>query len=386
MKKRILYVHHAGGMGGAPRSLAFLIQKLNKDKYEPIVLTISNGPVVELFEKAGAKVLIDETLFAFHGTTVSGMNPLLFLTNVLGACPTYLKAKQIIKNIRPDIIHLNTTCLFMFAKAAKDLPYNIKVITHVREPLLDSTSGNILKYMNHKYIDAYIPISKYDESKINIENRISEVVYNFVDFSTYNSTIKSNKLRKELEIENGSIIYLYLARIAPSNGTFELISMMEKIISKHGNYHLVIVGRNNSRDLYTSKILRMSRNSPNIHILDFRNDVPDVIVSSDIMVCSFTQPHFSRAIIEAAAMGIPSIATNIGGPNELVINMKTGILYELNNFKSFEKAIVMLGENEHLRKKMGECAEKFALENFNSEINVIKTFDLYDRLLMNKSD
>lgn len=383
LKKKILYIHHSGSNGGAPRSLALMIQKLDKNKYDPIVLTIRNGPPVELFKKCGAKVIVDEKMHPFHGSTVSGMTQKLFINNLLYAYPTYLRAKRIIRVIDPDIVHLNTTCLFMFAKAARDVLDDVKIITHVREPLLDSMAGKILEYMNHKYVDAYISISKYDESTVNTNNRISEIIYNFVDFKNYNSNIKSNKLKEELKINENSILFLYLARIAPSNGTLELISMAEKVIQKFPNYHFAIVGYDKSTEnLYMLKAKEKSNSVPNIHLLEFRNDVPEVIASSNVVVCPFIEPHFSRAIIEASAMGIPSLATDIGGPNELIVHGETGLLFELNNYNSFYEAIVLLGENESLRNRMGTMAEKFAWEKFNGDINTKKVFDLYDNLLM----
>lgn len=386
MKKKILFIHHSGGLGGAPKSLAFLIEKLDNLQYEPIVLTIADGPVVKLFEEAGAKVIIKENLYPFHGTTVSGMRTKLFIKNFLYVLPTYFRAKKMIKDINPDLIHLNTTCLFIFAKAAKEVIDDIKIVSHVREPLLESFSGKILKYMNHKYVDAFIPISNYDKSKLNLKNRYSKVIYNFVDFDVYNSDIESNILRKELNLNKDDILFIYLARFASSNGTLEMIKMLNEWDDMNSNFHFAMIGYNpKNKSKYNQNIIRESKKNSNIHIIEFRNDIPEVIASVDVMVCPFIEPHFSRGIIEAAAMGVPSIASDIGGPNELVVNKKTGLLYRLNNNRTFYKAINKIGENKKYREKLGENAENYALENFNSKKNAKDTFDVYEYLLNSKS-
>lgn len=60
--KKIVYIHHGGNQGGAPRSLKFLIQKLDKSRYEPYVICMSDRRNISFFEEAGAKVIFDETL------------------------------------------------------------------------------------------------------------------------------------------------------------------------------------------------------------------------------------------------------------------------------------------------------------------------------------
>ena len=57
--------------------------------------------------------------------------------------------------------------------------------------------------------------------------------------------------------------------------------------------------------------------------MPFRSDIIDVIRSAEIMFCPFTEPHCLGAIIEAAAIGIPTVAADIPGPNELVIHNQT---------------------------------------------------------------
>ncbi|WP_211750175.1 hypothetical protein, partial [Paenibacillus sp. Marseille-Q4541] len=156
MRKKLLYVHHSGLLGGAPKSLTYLVSEVDNEKYEAEILTIRNGPAVELLQSSGLPVKIAKFMFPFHGTTVSGMSKKLFIRNLIGAFPTYFMAKRYIKKYKPQILHLNSTCLFLVAKAAKKVSKDTVVICHVREPLLKGFAGDILKKMNHKYVDGFI--------------------------------------------------------------------------------------------------------------------------------------------------------------------------------------------------------------------------------------
>jgi hypothetical protein len=120
MAHKILYIHHAGELGGAPKSLSILIDGLNQKKYKPFVFMLINGPAKKLFTRVNAKVIVSKNrLFAFHGTTVSGMNFRLFVKNVLYLIPNFFAAYRVIKSVRPTIVHLNTSCLFVYAMVAK---------------------------------------------------------------------------------------------------------------------------------------------------------------------------------------------------------------------------------------------------------------------------
>lgn len=376
---KILYIHHAGGIGGAPRSLSFLINDLDKNIYEPIVLMVEDGPARKIFEEAGAKVLVDTRLGAFHGSTVSGMSFKLFLKNVLYALPSYVLAKKIIKKINPNIIHLNSSSLFMFAKAGKKVNNSIPIVSHIREPLLDSMFGSILRNGNHKYVDSYIAIEKYDLSTMNTTSKLTKVIYNSVDFEVYNPSVKSNVLREELNLNNDDTLILYLARISESNGVIELIQNIKENVN-NTNIHFAIIGYNNqSINKYVKNVIDES--SKNIHVMELRNDVPEVIASSDIMIVPFTQPHFSRSVIEAAAMGKPSIVSNVKGLDELVLDGVTGYIYDLNSSEDLVEKIDILASDENLRIKMGEKAHIRAMDLFDTKKNSKRVFELYEELL-----
>ena len=236
--------------------------------------------------------------------------------------------------------------------------------------------GDILKYMNNRYCDNFIAIDSFDGKSVDPYGIKTKVIYNFVDFSTYNSRIKSNILRKELALNNEDVIVLALMRLSPENGLLELICEWKKYI-KDKKIHLVIVGEIQGEKIdYSNKCHNEARDNSNIHILPFRSDAPQVIASSDIIICPFIEPHFARVIIEGAAMGLPSIAANIDGPSELIKNGETGFLY--NNPGEMADKISILANNGDLRNELGKNAELLARECFDAQKNSIETFKLYN--------
>jgi glycosyltransferase involved in cell wall biosynthesis len=378
-RKKILYIHHAGGLGGAPKSLFFLINDLDKTIYEPVVLVIENGPVMKFFSTTGARVILDEKLYPFHGTTVSGMSFNRFIKNWIGFILTYIRFPGVLRKINPEIIHLNTTCLFAFAMVAKKIMPSIKIISHIREPILDSWHGDILRFFNNRYVDEFIAISKYDAQKMS-QSRPINIVYNFVDTDLYTpkKNLKRN-LRTNYRMNANAVTFICFSRIAESNGTLDLIHTASEVTKSYKNFYFLILGYDTkNRTAYNQKVRELAFKNKNIILIKMRPDVKEIVSQVDVIISPYLVPHFSRPVIEGAALGKPAIVSNVGSQNELVINNQTGILYDLNNRTDLINAIKLLGTNGDLRKKMGENARDFALKMFDLKENVKKISKIYE--------
>ena len=385
-KVKILYVHHGSSNGGAPRSLKFLINMLPKNKFDISFLCMSDHKGNrEMFKEHVDNFYYEHWMTSFNGSTVCDVRG--FRNNFLQLIKvpiTILNSYRYIKLIQPELVHINSTCIWpvacgvkMFNKIFKK---NIKVKCHVREPLVDTFSGNIIKKMCAKYIDHFISIDKYDAQSLNVDFSKISIVYNFVDFVEYNTNIKSNVLREELSLSDNDFILLYLARIDRFNGTYDMIANLYDYLEKNRNIHLVIVGLEEKETEYKKMVFEKANRLKNIHFMKFRKDVPNVIASSNLMIVPFTEPHFSRSIIEAAAIGVPSIATNIGGPNELIIDGVTGIFFK-KDFTNLVNVLDTIIKDKKIINSLGKNAAKHARENFNSKKNANKTINIYYEVL-----
>ncbi|MDO4306355.1 MAG: glycosyltransferase family 4 protein [Eubacteriales bacterium] len=382
---KVLFFHHGGNQGGAPRSLAFLIDHMDKMKYDPYVLCcLDFEDNKKLFESVAAKILYAPKMGAWHGSTVSGMSPGMLYFNMRHVIPTYFGIAKIMREVNPDIVHLNSTCLAFAAKAIRKHYSEIPIVCHVREPLLDGIWGDILRKLNDSSVDHYIAIEKYDADSLHTQLPV-DIIYNFVDFKIYNTDVKSECLRNELGISKKDFLMLYLARISPENGALEMLKSILPLLKRRKDIHLCLVGATpDNRTQYLIDVEELCVGMENIHILPFRKDVPQVIASSDIMLVPFQQPHFARSVIEASAMGVPSVASNIGGITELVLDQKTGLLFDYHSFAGLIEQCELLADNVEYRNELGRNAVEFAHEYFDAVKNTIRTCEVYDRVLAMK--
>lgn len=384
-RKKILFIHHGISNAGAARSLYFLIEQIDREKYEPYIMYCCDEKGNrELFRSLGVPMYYEKYMAAWHGSVVSGMGPAVLEQNIHYAISTYISMRKRIRKIDPDLVHLNSTCLWIQAKAIKKYNPEIPIVCHVREPLLNGIWGDILRRGCNKYVDEFIAIEKYDALSLGKTDKPVNIIYNFVDFSIYYTGVKSDCLRRELHIGENEIIFLYLARVTKQNGALEMLRALDSYLYSEKKVHLCIVGADlNRKNKYSKQVLQEAEKFKNVHVLPFRKDVSHVISSSDVMLVPFQEPHFARSIIEAAAMGVPSIATDIPGPQELIKDGETGYLVD-RVLDGLEEKCRLLAKDAELRKKMGSNAERYARENFDAEKNASRTFEVYKKLLEQK--
>ncbi|WP_157740866.1 glycosyltransferase family 4 protein [Mucilaginibacter xinganensis] len=305
----------------------------------------------------------------------------LFIYNWVYLIPSVLRATKIINKLKPDLIHLNSTCLFAFSIAARLSRVNPRVICHVREPLRKGLWGAPLRFFCKKNVDGFIGISQFDLGSLNISNSNSnqriktKLIYNFVNIDEYSPGISKNTLRKKLNIKAGEIVFLYMARFAKSNGWEFLIERAKEMVIEHPNFHFVLLGS-------SAKQAEEIAAPGNVHIEQFTNEVIDILWDADVFVCPFIEPHFARGVIEASAVGLPILASQIGGVDELVKDGVTGFLY--NNPKQFNNYAIQLGNNIELRAQLGKNGRLFAEECFEQTKNLKETYEFYNEILTDK--
>lgn len=106
-------------------------------------------------------------------------------------------------------------------------------------------------------------------------------------------------------------------------------------------------------------------------------DIARVIQALDIIMLTSYNEGTPMSLIEAQLCGKPVVATNVGGVSDTFIADKTGFLIPAGDAEMFSKKLILLIENESMRKDMGNAAVNFAAQNFSKKVEVQKVTDLY---------
>lgn len=260
--------------------------------------------------------------------------------------------KKITKEVQPDIIHSHfviTTLLMRLALRNVNIPRVFEVPGPLHLEHFIYRQADILTAQ--KGIDFWIPTCRWSYNtykKCGIDENRLFLTYYGSDLS--NKEYEKGKLRKELNLKDSDIVvgmvaYMYapkhfLGEKRGLKGHEDLIDAVSLIQDKYPNLHLVIVGGawNGATD-YEKKVVAYGKeHCKQIHFLGTRNDVPELYQDFNMVVHPSHSENLGGAA-ESLCLGIPTIATSVGGFPDIVIPDKTGYLVPPFSPKKIAEAI-----------------------------------------------
>jgi len=400
---RILYIHHGGGLGGAPLSLFYLLKQLNRSQYKPIVLTFKPGPVVDLYQSNSIETHVVQGATDFSHTELEwygGANLWRLPIQLIGFFKTINLVRQYIRRFKPDLIHLNSSTLAAAAQAAQ--LESIPVVWHIREPLNNGYVGlrrNWLKTQINRHATRVIAISDFDAARLTPSPNI-RVIHNFVDFKTFDRTLSPSEARRKFNLTPAQNIVTLLGGVAYPKGTLPFVKALPLVRQQLPNTKFLIAGPpptvgDSSRvksllkfmlqaDAYDRRVMAAASDSiatGHIRFLGHRTDIPQVLAATDVLTFPSVVPHFARPILEAGAMAKPVVASRLGGPLELVQENVTGVFVPPNDPPALAEALIALLKDPHRMTQLGEAGYAQALEKFEAVKNAQRTFAVYDEIL-----
>ncbi|HQT25185.1 MAG TPA: glycosyltransferase family 4 protein [Burkholderiales bacterium] len=200
-----------------------------------------------------------------------------------------------------------------------------------------------------------------------------------VDLSRFDpEKFKNSKqdIRKELDIPEDHRVITFIGRITKDKGIEELLAAFKKI----RQCTLLLIGPGETKSGAFSENSR-AIDDPDIRMTGY-SPVPErYLAVTDIFCLPSYREGFGNVVIEAAAMGIPSIGTDIVGLRDAVIDGKTGLLVKPKEIDALADALEVLLKDEAMRAEMGKAARERAVMEFSSDKVNAAVLAEYDRLL-----
>ena len=189
-------------------------------------------------------------------------------------------------------------------------------------------------------------------------------------------------LRKEWGVEDDQVVVGMVGRLVVEKGYPELFAAAAGMDER---YVFVVVGPEDPEksDAVPPAVIETAR-ARGVRFLGMRTDVEEIFSAFDLMVLPSHREGFPRAAMEAAAMGLPIVATNIRGCRQVVEQGVNGLLVPVDDPRALREAIETLGEDADLRASMGRASRAKALGEFDEDRVVEIVMDTYRRGLMRK--
>jgi len=191
-------------------------------------------------------------------------------------------------------------------------------------------------------------------------------------------------LKKKWGLVNKKAPFLMLpGRFTELKGHILFLSALEKI--KHLSWTAIFVGDENEKPEYAALLKKETLKrglSGRVVFAGHCNDMPAAFMVSDITVSASIHPEsFGRVAVESQAMGIPVVATALGGSLETIIPKKTGWLFPHTDIDAFAKVLSEAVVDQKKRQSMGQQAKVWVGKNFTTELMCEETLLLYEKLV-----
>jgi len=309
---------------------------------------------------------------------------------------SYLKTKQILKEFKPDIVHLNNF-LNIASPSILCCLKNIPAILTIHDYSIICPTG-------YKMLSSKVCNSRYGKNCIKcigikgyyyekIKRKISEILFKNIDlFITPSMRLKKDlmktgilnirniytgiKLLKYSKLNKGNNL-LYMGRLSKEKGIKYLIKAMTDITKKIPAVHLNITGGGPEKENLERLIkqLKLEKNVSFIGQIPNKEIERYYKISNILIVPSICEEVFPLVGIEAMSVGRPVIGTRVGGIPEWLDDGKTGFLVDPGNSAQIAEKVIQLFSNRKLMDKMGENgrkkAEQLDIKNHIKEIEIV---------------
>lgn len=381
----VLFLENGIGWGGAAICLKLIAEYLDKSMYQPLITTPHRGENYDSYAEVAEWHFIPQRVFrkkVYRSRTANSFASLVdYIFNLL---PYVFRLCKLAREKKVKIIHLNNEPICNMAGVIMARLLNIPCVSHVRGPVV--WDSKITRWI-YKQVDHFIAVSEWikkDVMKTGVPEHKIQVIWDGRNLSEFMRDFDVEGVRKSLGLQNGELSVGMVGRLNPWKGHTVFLEAAKIVERKIPYCKLFIVG--GSSETYRGyeielKKLAHEKNIKNVVFTGQRNDIPDIMRTLDILVHASVEPDpYPNVVLEGMAAKRPVIATNLGGPLEMIENYKTGILIPPNDPEILADKICELISDKDLRRSLGEQAGKVAFERYAIENNVQQIEEIYERL------
>lgn len=387
-------------------SLKNLVNKLDREIFEPIIIMGSEGPARSLFESMNVKVYVSE-LKGIMAQPPPSLFESTYYSNWRALNHNPKPIENLLSELKPSLVHLNDKSVIVAGKVAHQLGY--KIVWHLRTSFKGKKSW--LQYWLSKKIisessDHLIAISEDETDGFENFSELS-VIANGVDMNEARKILKNgSNFRSEFNIKDDEIAVGMIGNLNSQKGAWNFIRAAGIVKAKCPGIPIryFVVAPIPPKANYIRKLARIGL-IDETHPLDKanqlaekngvsdlitftgrRNDILNVMAGLDFVSACYNMRAIGRPGFEAAAVGKPVIVNQgHSGKSRVVLDGITGIIVEKENPEALAEAMVKLAKDKKLRQQIGKQGLEHAEKNFDAEKNTLKIQEIYLRLIHSES-
>ena len=372
--RKVLFLIHDLGQGGAEKVLVNLVNHLDRSKFEISVTVLFGGGVNEQFL---AKDICFKSIFPKE---LPGNSKLMKLMS-----PEQLHKLCVKDTYDIEVAYLEGPSARVISGC---INVNTKLVSwiHAEQHTIGGLSHSFRNEQEarecYNRFNQIICVSQYvhdDFCKIMDFRKPCKVLYN---------TVESDKILKwsrQLEndlVEDGNMRLIAVGTLKKSKGYMRLLSIIKELCDKKYSVHLYILGTG-PLQLEMKKFIRKNKLQNTVTMLGYQTNPYKYISKCDLFVCASYAEGFSTATTEALIVGTPVCTVEVSGMREMLGNNEYGIITDNKDEALYDAIERLLSDPKLLKQYKEKAIERGKM--FSTEITVRKVEDFFESL-MKKSD
>lgn len=175
-----------------------------------------------------------------------------------------------------------------------------------------------------------------------------------------------NLVRSQVGVGDGDVLLLFIGRLNYDKGVLDLARAFRLLGQQFNTVHLLFVGPDEG-GLRPMLREECGVSAARLHFVDFTNEPERFMAAADILCLPSYREGFGSVVIEAAAVGIPAVASRIYGVTDAVVDGNTGLLHPPGDVRAIVDCLERLAGTPVWRKALGEAARNRVLQEFSAE-------------------
>ncbi len=258
--------------------------------------------------------------------------------------------------------------------------------TGVKRLFLKSMDQFIASLSTHALADSKSQRQFLIDEKVVSEEKVKVLAngsISGVNLQRFNPDKKVKKeLRKELNINESDVVILFLGRLSNDKGILDLASAFKMLVDQDNSVKLVIVGPD-EEDMRNQILATVGVGSERLRMIDFTDHPEHYMNVADIFCLPSYREGFGSVVIEAAAVGIPAVGSDIYGIKDAIENNVTGLLFPVRDIRALHDRIKTLVINNSFRQQLGDAARQRAQQLFSQDFVTSSFVDYFENVMNN---
>lgn len=217
----------------------------------------------------------------------------------------------------------------------------------------------------------------YSKEKSSVVHKGSASGVSLEKFDILKKELYRAEIRNKYDIPEDAFVYGFAGRITGDKGINELLSATKNILKSYKDVYVLLIGGVEKENSVNIELYEWSRKEEHIIYCGSTNEMQKYMAAMDCYVMPSYREGFGLTVIEAGAMGLPVICTDIPGPTDAVHNEVNGLIIEKKDSNALRDAILRLYSNRALANQLGLAGYDNVKENY--EQNSLFRYILEDR-------